>query len=150
MTTQNLEALSPIKQEEVTGCGIASVANILGLSYQSVKTQANLLGIYAEDTALYSNTAYVRLLLDYYLVQTHDQEMPFIDWQGLPDIALLAIKYYEQGGSSFWHWVVFKRISEQAYVLDSSQSLTQHLRRDFDAMKPKWFIPVFEANKAHL
>jgi len=131
MAKQKLEVLSPIKQEDVTGCGIASVANILGLSYQAVKTQANLLGIYAEDTALYSDTAYVRLLLDHYSVKTHKQERPFVDWQGLPDIALLAIKYYEQGGSSFWHWVVFKRISGQAYVLDSSQSLTQHLRRDF-------------------
>ena len=137
-----LMSLKAIRQEETTGCGIASVANILGLSYQTVKTQANRLGIYAGDHALYSDTAYVRTLLGHYAVKTHDQELPFSDWKSLPNLALLAIKYYEEAGQAFWHWVVFKRINGQDYVLDSSQSLTQHLIQDFDQMQPKWFIPV--------
>jgi len=147
---QKTNGLNPIRQEEATGCGIASVANILGLGYQEVKAQANLLGIYADDNALYSDTAYVRTLLDHYSMSSHDKEWPFSDWQSLPDLALLAIKYYKEDGNAFWHWVVFKRIKGQDYVLDSSQSLIQHLRQDFDAMQPKWFIPVYDTNKKPL
>ena len=137
-------SLNAIKQEETTGCGIASVANILNLSYQTVKTQANRLGIFADDNTLYSDPTYVRTLLGHYAVKTHDQELLFTDWQSLPDLALLAIKYYEQDEKAFWHWVVFKRLNGQAYVLDSSQSLTQHLRQDFETIEPRWFIPVYQ------
>ena len=131
-----------VRQEETTGCGIASVANMLGLSYQAVRAQANQLGIFADDESLYSDTHYVRKLLAHYCISTHDQELPFSNWEALPDTALLAIKYYEEAGHGFWHWVVFKRLNGQDYVLDSAQSLTANLRQDFENMQPKWFIPV--------
>lgn len=142
MIKSKTETLMPIRQEETTGCGIASVANTLGLSYQEVKAQANQLGIFADDTKLFSDTGYVRTLLTQYGIKTHTEETPFSSWQALPDLALLAIKYYEEAGKGFWHWVVFKRLNGQDYVLDSSQSLTQHLRQDFENMQPKWFIAM--------
>ena len=142
MIKSKTETLMPIRQEETTGCGIASVANTLGLSYQEVKAQANQLGIFADDTKLFSDTGYVRTLLAQYGIKTHTEETPFSSWQALPDLALLAIKYYEEAGKGFWHWVVFKRLNGQDYVLDSSQSLTQHLRQDFENMQPKWFIAM--------
>lgn len=142
MKSTNLMSLNPIRQDEQTGCGIASVANTLGLSYQEVKVQANQLGIFADDTKLFSNTGYVRTLLAQYKIKTHTKELPFTSWEALPDLALLAIKYYEEAGKGFWHWVVFKRLNGQDYVLDSSQSLTSHLRQDFENMQPKWFIPM--------
>ena len=142
MIKPKTETLSPIRQEEITGCGIASVANTLGLSYQEVKAQANQLGIFADDTKLFSDTGYVRTLLAQYNIKTHTKETPFTSWEALPDLALLAIKYYEEAGEGFWHWVVFKRVNGQGYVLDSSQSLTSHLRQDFENMQPKWFISM--------
>ena len=142
MIKPKTETLSPIRQEEITGCGIASVANTWGLSYQEVKAQANQLGIFADDTKLFSDTGYVRTLLAQYNIKTHTKETPFTSWEALPDLALLAIKYYEEAGEGFWHWVVFKRVNGQGYVLDSSQSLTSHLRLDFENMQPKWFISM--------
>ena len=53
-----------IIQEETTGCGIASVANIIERSYAEVKAKANSMGIYANDESLYSDTTYVRSLLN--------------------------------------------------------------------------------------
>ncbi|EXJ12877.1 hypothetical protein D791_00219 [Nitrincola nitratireducens] len=50
----------PVIQEEVSGCGIASAANILGKTYQEMKVIANAMGIYAEDELLWSDTRYVR------------------------------------------------------------------------------------------
>ena len=131
-----------IIQEEKTGCGIASVANIVGLSYAKVKAKANSIGIYADDDRLYSDAGYVRNLLNEYGVKTSSIEVPFEKWDRLPDLALLSIKYHEVGGRPFWHWVVFKRDREGSVVLDSASYLNENKRTDFQAMKPKWFIAV--------
>lgn len=133
---------SPVIQEELSGCGIASAANIVGTSYAAMKAQANALGIYASDPLLWSDTQYVRRLLAHCGVQTAATETPFVSWQTLPDLALLAIKHHQEEGRDFWHWVVFQRIEGQARVLDSASYLPANVRSDFEAMQPKWFIAV--------
>lgn len=133
---------TPVIQEETTGCGIASVANILGKSYSEMKSIANDLGIYAEDKSLWSDTAYVRRLLSHAGVTTSPTETPFESWDALPDVALLSIKHHLEDGKNFWHWVVFKRVDEQALVLDSASYLPSNVRTDFEYMQPKWFIEV--------
>ena len=133
---------SPVIQEEATGCGIAAVANIVGKSYQQMKTVANAVGIYASDELLWSDTQYVRQLLVHEGIQTSEEETPFTSWSALPDIALLSIKYHQEAGKNFWHWVVFTRVEDQPYVLDSASYLASNVRQDFETMKPKWFIEV--------
>jgi hypothetical protein len=71
--------------------------------------------------------------------------MPFVSWSALPAKALLAIKWHRDRRRSYWHWVVFVRTHERAYVLDSASALKRHVRTDFGRMKPKWFIAVREA-----
>jgi len=137
--------LKPVVQEETTGCGIASVANILGKSYSEMKAIANAMGIRATDKSLWSDTQYVRRLLSRAGVGTSKNEIPFDSWESLPDLALLSIKHYQEDGKNFWHWVVFKRIDGQPYVLDSASYLPANIRQDFDAMQPKWFIEVESA-----
>lgn len=132
----------PVIQEETTGCGIASVANILGKSYAEMKAVANDMGIYATDQALWSDTQYVRRLLSHAGVQAGETETPFTTWESLPDLALLSIKHHREADRDFWHWVVFKRRNGQPVVLDSSPSLPANVRTDFKAMHPKWFIEV--------
>lgn len=137
--------MKAIRQEEATGCGIASVANILGKTYPEMKAIANAMGIYAEDTSLWSDTQYVRKILSNSEVDTSADERPFESWSKLPDLALLAISHHQQDGKNFWHWVVFKRINGEDYVLDSSMALTSNIRTDFDKMHPQWFIEVQNA-----
>ena len=134
--------LPPVIQEEATGCGIASVANILGKSYQQMKAVANSMGIYADDKSLWSDTEYVRKLLINAGVSISPKETPFNSWGKLPDTALLAIKYHVVNNINYWHWVVFKRIGGQSFVLDSASYLPNNIRTDFEAMQPKWFITV--------
>lgn len=134
--------LKPVIQEEPTGCGIAAVANILGRSYAEMKSVANAMGIYAEDESLWSDTGYVRKLLANAGVGCSPTEIPFESWQLLPDLALLAIKHHQKNGKEFWHWVVFKRVDGQPYVLDSASYLPVNIRTDFSEMQPKWFIEV--------
>lgn len=132
-----------ILQEEEAGCGIASVANIVGLSYAEVKYKANSIGVFVEDESLYSDTEYVRRLLKEYDIDTPDKEIPFKSWDELPSLALLAIKYHLEAGRPYWHWVVFKREAE-AYVLDSASYLDENKITDLSGLNPKWYIPVIK------
>jgi predicted double-glycine peptidase len=132
--------ISPIIQEENTGCGIASVANVVGKSYAEMKALANSMGIYASDTSLWSDTQYVRHMLSNVGVEATENEILFESWGALPDLALLAIKHHQEEGRDFWHWVVFKRVDGRDLVLDSASYLTSNVRTDFNEMQPKWYI----------
>ncbi|WP_006748068.1 hypothetical protein [Thioalkalivibrio paradoxus] len=134
--------LKSVVQEETTGCGIAAAANILGKTYSEMKAVANAMGIHASDKVLWSETEYVRRMLLSAGVDTADEETPFESWDALPDLALLSIKHHQEEGKYFWHWVVFKRVYGQPFVLDSAGYLPSNIRQDFDAMQPKWFIEV--------
>ena len=136
---------APVIQEEISGCGIASVANILGKTYSEMKAIANGMDIYASDEALWSDTQYVRRMLASADLQTSKSEIPFVSWEALPNLALLSIKHHQENGVNFWHWVVFKRVDGQPFVLDSASYLPSNIRQDFEAMQPKWFIEVLNA-----
>jgi ABC-type bacteriocin/lantibiotic exporter with double-glycine peptidase domain len=134
--------MKPVVQMERTGCGIAAVAAIAGVSYRQAQRTANRLGIFATDRRLWSETAHVRRLLRKYRLRTVSGEQSFRSWSSLPDLALLAIKWHREQGQPCWHWVVFVRDSEGERVLDSKRSLKCHVRRDFGKMKPKWYMAV--------
>lgn len=134
--------MKPVIQTEPTGCGIASVAAIAGVSYSRAKSVANSLGISADDHRLWSDTAHVRKLLRRFGLRADSTEMPFHSWDALPNLALLSIKWHLEKGRPFWHWVVFARENGRSCVLDPKKSLRQHTRTDFGRMQPKWYIRV--------
>jgi hypothetical protein len=132
--------MKPVVQLERTGCGIAAVAAIAGVSYRQAQQTANRLGIFANDRRLWSEMAYVRRLLHAYRLRPTSTEQPFRSWSSLPDLALLAIKWHREQGRPCWHWVVFVRDGSEERVLDSKRSLKHHVRTDFGRMKPKWYL----------
>ena len=134
--------MKPVIQLEATGCGIASAAAIAGVSYKMAKKIANQLGIYADDSILWSDTQHVRKLLQHLGFRTGREEKSFRSWQSLPDYALLSIKWHKDKGRPYWHWVVFVREGGREYVLDSKKALKNHRRTDFGRMRPKWYIEV--------
>ena len=134
--------MKAVIQEEETCCGIAEVATIAHQSYASAKSKANTLGIFSEDEKLFSETGHVRKLLGEYGIKTSDKETLFDTWEKLPDLTLLAIKYHEEKGLPFWHWVVFFRQGGEPAVLDSAAYLANNMRTDFDEMAPEWFIEI--------
>lgn len=136
--------MKPVIQLERTGCGIASVAAVAGLSYAKARSIANALGIYAEDRTLWSDTSHVRRLLRHLGYTVSPRETPFRSWDALPDLALLSIKWHVESDCPYWHWVVFVRDGNEVYVLDSNKNLHSNRRTDFGRMKPKWFIRVIQ------
>jgi len=135
--------LKPVVQQEQTGCAIASVAALAGLSYAQARKLANGLGIHAEDRRLWSRTDHMRTMLHTLDIRADSTEIPFRDWKSLPDRALLAIKWHREGDTPYWHWVVFTREDGHARVLDSSMRVIRHVRTDFGRMKPKWYIGLY-------
>ncbi len=81
--------MNPVVQEEKTGCAIASSAVLAGVSYATAKGVANRLGIFAEDEALWSETAFVRQLLAQFKIKLDEKETPFTRWDRLPDWSAL-------------------------------------------------------------
>ncbi|HSN41754.1 MAG TPA: hypothetical protein VLT92_16380 [Burkholderiales bacterium] len=140
--------MKPVVQLERTGCGIASVAAIAGLSYVKTRAIANALGIRASDERLWSETSHVRKLLDHFGLQAGPREIPFRSWKALPGLALLSIKWHVEKGRPHWHWVVFVREDAESYVLDPKRNLRANRRTDFGRMKPKWYIPVMGVREA--
>ena len=134
--------MKPVVQLERTGCGIASMAALAGVTYAQATRVANRLGIFADDPRLWSETDQVRRLLKEYGFRSARTEVPFASWEAMPDLALLAIKWHKDGGRACWHWVVFWRGPRGPVVLDSKRALRRHVRTDFGRMKPKWCIPV--------
>jgi len=134
--------MKPVVQEEISGCAIASAAAIAGISYAKAKRVANNIGIYANDSTLWSETDAIRHLLDQLGIQVGNKAIPFSSWDSLPNCALLSIKWHLEKNKPYWHWVVFVREDGQEYVLDSKKTLKTNIRKDFGRMKPKWFIEV--------
>ena len=134
--------MKPVIQLEPTGCGIAAVAAIAGVSYPKAKAVAGSLDIRTSDSSLWSATSHVRKLLRRCGFSAGAREIPFRSWKTLPDLALLSIKWHREQGRPYWHWVVFVREGGESCVLDSKKALRTHRRTDFGRMKPKWFIRV--------
>ena len=134
--------MNPVIQLERTGCGIASVATVAGVSYRQAQRAANRMGIFAENQRLWSETSYVRRLLQQYGLRAAPAEARFVSWGALPHLALLAIKWRKTGGRAFWHWVVFWRGPDGPIVIDSKRALRKNIRTDFGRMRPKWFIAI--------
>ena len=134
--------MKPVVQRERTGCGIASVATLAGISYARARRAANRLGIFAEDPRLWSETRQVRDLLKHFHIRAARKETPFVSWGLLPEVALLAIKWHREQETAYWHWVVFWRSPGGPVVFDSKQALRRHIRTDFGRMKPKWWIKI--------
>lgn len=134
--------MKPVIQLERTGCGIASVAALAGVSYTAAKRVANRMDISATNSRLWSETTHVCRLLKHYRLHASSNPTPFVSWDALPNRALLAIKWHRVKDRAFWHWVIFVRDSGGAYVLDSKKALKRRVRKDFWRMKPKWFIEV--------
>ena len=134
--------MKPVVQEEKTGCAIACSATIAGVSYKEARKIANSIGMYAQDSALWSKTNFIRKLLKEFGIKTGKKEIPFANWESLPNCALLSIRSHIEHGKPHRHWVVFVRESGKSYILDSKKTLKTNIRIDFGRMKPKWYIEV--------
>lgn len=86
--------MKPVVQLERTGCGIASVAALAGMSYRQARLVAKRLGIFAGDSRLWSETHHVRRLLKEYGIRSASTEVPFTSWE-----AFRILRYSPSNGT---------------------------------------------------
>ncbi len=137
-----MSCLHSAHQKAMFGCGCAKVKTIAGTGTAEIRTLANSLGIFSDDTKLFLDTAYVRRLLSHYGYATADNETPFQSWALLPDTALLATQHPVKQGRSFLHWMIFCRNRKKPEFTGSAAMLKHNLHTDFDEIKPKWYITL--------
>ena len=137
-----MKQLTPVVQEDKTGCALATIATLSSQPYQDVKTRAAALGIHPEDKRIWSETTFVYQLAADQGFQLAPSPETFTDWEALPALAVMAIKWRLIDGIPFWHWVVFQRTEVGPVVLDPGRHLKQHRRTDFGRIKPAWYIEV--------
>ena len=137
-----MKKIKPVIQEDRTGCGLACVAAVAGVTYQQSKEVAGRLGISVANDALWSQATYLRRLLKHFDVIAAARSQPFRSWDSVSDLALLATKWHLERGWPYWHWTLFLREDGAARVLDSKKSLRNHSRTDLGRIKPKWWIPL--------
>ena len=118
------------------------MATLANVSYQQVKTIAMGLGITVTDSCLWSDTSFVRTLLNHYGIQSLPGEHPFDFWKALPPYTLLAAKWHRKGNQAFWHWVIYWKSPNGPMVMDPKHSLQHNVRTDFGKIKSQWLIPV--------
>jgi ABC-type bacteriocin/lantibiotic exporter with double-glycine peptidase domain len=128
-----------IIQEDKTGCGLACIAMIAkNVTYSSVKKRAvNKYG-FDPNGVLYTQTNHLRELLEEYGVVIGKRKVPFKDWKRLPKLSILGINHKEN--TNTWHWVIYRRTKEGAFVLDPKEIIKAEKRVDFGRMNPKWYI----------
>jgi ABC-type bacteriocin/lantibiotic exporter with double-glycine peptidase domain len=127
-----------IIQENPTGCGIACVAMLAGLSYEKViKVAHGLFGWPKSQRTFYTSSAQLGELLETFGVESQ-RGRAVRSWESLPNRAIAGINYNTKKNT--WHWVVFIRNGDRQYVLDPKSK--RERRRDFGRMRLRSCIPV--------
>lgn len=129
------------RQSDATGCGLACIAILANQPYSSVRKLAiSRLG-FDSDGEFYTTTGQLKELGHHFGVRiSAKRRYQFKDWVHLPNSAILAINYKKEDET--WHWVVFRRVANSAYVIDPKHSVKTNRRTDFKRMKPFAFLPI--------
>ncbi len=141
--SEKFDRSKPIFQRDITGCAIASTAWIAGEEYSAVKRGAEEIGIDILNPSLWSDVAPMRQLLKRFDISAGVDEIPFQSWETLPEKALLAVKWHLEQGKPYWHWTVYSREPQGAFVMDPQKALKNNIRTDFGRIKPRWYIDLF-------
>ena len=130
-----------VKQEDPTGCGLACIAMLAGFDYKAVRELAiEKLG-FDDSGTFYTDTKDLRGLASIFNIELGKRKRRFKSFGELPEIAILAINYKED--SDTWHWVVYRRTSNDEFVYDPKTKIKTDKRQDFYRINAKWFLPVY-------
>jgi len=132
--------LRKIKQGDPTGCGLSCIAMLANTNYKKVKDIAIKELGFDDSRKFYTDTKDLRDLGNHFNIKIGKRRRPFKSFDALPDTAILAINYKEKLDE--WHWVVYRRTSNDEFVYDPNKNIKSNRRRDFGRIKTKWFLPV--------
>lgn len=120
----SLYGIERVFQVDHTGCGLACVAMIAGVSYRDVRRSAIDLGIVSNGNNFGTSSEDVKKLLKRFDVNVSIRS-GISDWTRVPQLSVLGIN------DSRPHWVVAVRTREDCFLIDPSSHVSRERRRDF-------------------
>lgn len=120
----SLYGIERVFQDDLTGCGLACVAMIAGVSYREVRKIAIDHGIFYSGNDSGVSAEDVKKLLKLFDLDTSIRN-GITDWKRVPQVGVLGIN------DSRPHWVVAVRTREDCFLIDPSSHINQKRRRDF-------------------
>lgn len=131
-----------VVQEDATGCGIACIAMLANINYQSAKDTAIETLNFKYEGAFYTTASDLKKLGSIYNLKIGGRRRRFKEINLLPSLCILAINYSENEDT--WHWVVYSRSNTEEFVLDPKKAIKSDKRMDLRriGLKTSWFIEV--------
>lgn len=128
-------------QEDSTGCGIACVAMVAGISYAEAKQLTVNNKILKKSVKNFYTTTkdLVNILKSIGIEPSKGRKVRY--WSSINNISIVAINFLET--TDTWHWVVFIPDADTGYVLDPSKRIKAEKRIDFSRMRLRSYIPIF-------
>ncbi|HFD32939.1 MAG TPA: hypothetical protein ENJ28_09580 [Gammaproteobacteria bacterium] len=136
-----------IKQADPTGCGLACIAMLASSDYNNVREVAIKQLGFNDSGTFHTSTKDLRELARKFKIELGKRRRKFKRFEGLPETAILAINHMD--ASDTWHWVVYRRRSNDTFVYDPKKSIKTNKRRDFGHIKARWYLPVIGTYKAN-
>lgn len=104
-----------INQEDTTGCGIACVATVIGLPYQTVKTKAAQLFKWGQNRKIFrTGLGNLERLLKEFDVECVRKKSR--KWEDISGLAIVGVNRQENGK---FHWVVVINDERGFLILDT-------------------------------
>ena len=114
---------------------------LANVSYELVRSIAVDNLDYKSNGTFYTDTKQLYILGQYFNIKLSKRKIPFRNFESLPHTAILATNYDKN--DDIWHWVIFKRTSKEQFVYDPKKSIKSNKRKDFNRIKAKWYLPVY-------
>lgn len=127
-------------QQDSTGCGIACIAMVAGISYSEAKRITLNNRILKKSVKNFYTTTkdLVNILNSIGIESSKGRKVRY--WSSINTISIVGINYLET--TNTWHWVVFIPNEDNGYVLDPSKKVKTENRKDFSRMRLRSYLPI--------
>lgn len=127
-------------QEDSTGCGIACIAMVAGISYAEAKQITLNNEILKKSVKNFYTTTkdLVNILNSIGIESSKGRKVRY--WSSINTISIVGINFLET--TDTWHWVLFIPNEDTGYVLDPSKRVKTEKRTDFSRMRLRSYIPI--------
>ncbi|NWK59845.1 hypothetical protein HYI04_10685 [Acinetobacter sp. SwsAc2] len=127
-------------QEDSTGCGIACIAMVAGISYAEAKQITLNNEILKKSVKNFYTTTkdLVNVLNSIGIESSKGRKVRY--WSSINTISIVGINFLET--TDTWHWVLFIPNEDTGYVLDPSKRVKTEKRTDFSRMRLRSYIPI--------
>jgi ABC-type bacteriocin/lantibiotic exporter with double-glycine peptidase domain len=131
-------ALRLVQQLDYTGCGIACVAMVAGVTYEQAKVAVKSRPNRAGNSTYYADLKWALDRFGVAYEMNGRRGFRFPGWEEMPRRAILAVEC-EPPWPGNWHWVVYDTSRNGAVVLDPSRN---RVRKDFDRIQVKSYMGI--------